>query len=88
MYSASFNCLGTLIASCGEDKLIKVWDAETGQELRSFGGHQGPVNCVAFSPCGKMLASANDDGSVKIWDSSTGNEVKTLKGHTDKVLFV
>ena len=37
---------------------VKVWDAQTGQELLTLKGHTGIVNSVAFSPDGKRLASA------------------------------
>ena len=37
---------------------VKVWDAETGQELLTFKGHTGQCHSVAFSPDGKRLASA------------------------------
>ena len=39
-------------------KTVKVWDAQTGQELLSFKGHTS-VRSVAFSPDGKRLASAS-----------------------------
>src|SRR5262249_57324266 len=38
---------------------VKVWDAETGQEVLSLKGHTGAVNSVAFSPDGKRLVSGS-----------------------------
>ena len=40
----------------GDDRTIKIWDAQTGQELLSIKGHTA-VFSVAFSPDGKRLAS-------------------------------
>ena len=37
---------------------MKVWDAQTGQELLTLKGHTGRVRSVAFSPDGKRLAGA------------------------------
>uniref|UniRef100_A0A0E0LRJ9 CTLH domain-containing protein n=1 Tax=Oryza punctata TaxID=4537 RepID=A0A0E0LRJ9_ORYPU len=34
------------IITCGDDKLIKVWDAQTGQKQYTFEGHEAPVYSV------------------------------------------
>jgi WD40 repeat protein/serine/threonine protein kinase len=67
---------------------VKVWDAQSGQELHSLKGHTGPVRSVVFSPDSKRLASASEDKTVKVWDTQTGNELRTLGGHTNPVHWV
>jgi serine/threonine-protein kinase len=59
---------GKILASVGNDQVIRLWDAETGRELgflRDPGSNPGPV---AISPDSKTLASANTDLSIKLWD--------------------
>jgi WD40 repeat protein len=72
---------------------VKVWDAQTGQQLPALQQHTGEVRSVAFSPDGKRLASASDGrdaqgkpfGEVKVWDAQSGQELFGIKGHTDTV---
>ena len=47
---------------------MDIRDAETGESVRSFHGHDVDVNDVAFSHDGSMLATTGDDGAAKVWD--------------------
>src|SRR5262249_48766716 len=55
--SVAFSPDGKRIVSGSEDRTLKVWDAQTGQETRTLEGHTGIVYSVAFSPDGKRIAS-------------------------------
>jgi hypothetical protein len=39
---------------------VRIWDAESGKELRKYEGHTGAVLGVAFFPDGKCFASASE----------------------------
>ena len=47
---------------------MRLWDVETGSEIRSFTGHTFEVESVSFSPNGQMLASGSWDGTVLLWN--------------------
>src|SRR5437660_912214 len=70
---------------------VKVWDAQTGQELLTLKGHADPIKSLAFSPDGKRLASAGRGAKlqwvVKVWDAQTGQELLALKGGNGGVAF-
>jgi WD40 repeat protein len=59
---------GSLIASAGGDKTVKIWDAETGENLLTLNGHRSYVEAVEFSPDGRHLATASRDRTVKMWN--------------------
>ena len=71
---------GKYIASSSEDKTIKIWEVETGRELRTLSGHSDEVYSVCYSPDGKYTASSSWD-SIKLWEVATGECIKTLSGN-------
>jgi WD40 repeat protein len=92
--SVAFSPDGKLLASGGDDQIVKIWDVSTGQEAAdSFRGHTGYVMSVAFSPDGKLLASGGKDETVRVWDVEKGLKytdplMYTLRGHTNWVYSV
>jgi WD40 repeat protein/serine/threonine protein kinase len=67
---------------------INVWDASTGEPVRTLCGHTTRIVDATFSPDGKRLASAGKDGNVKLWDLQTGQEILTLREHRGVVYSV
>ena len=73
------------IASRSTDGTIKLWDIESGREVRSFEGHNYCINSVAITPDGKYIVSGNNDGTIKLWDIESGKEIRTFEGHSDSI---
>ena len=66
---------------------LELWDAETGQRVRTFKGHDGLVLDVAFSPDGTRMASAGTDGRVKVWDAISDRDVIPIPGSGNRSLI-
>jgi WD40 repeat protein len=69
--------------SGGVDSSMRLWDLDTGKELKSFRGHTKQIWAVAFVPGGKHLLSASWDGTVRIWDEATGSLVRSISHPLD-----
>ena len=79
---------GKRIVTASDDKMAKVWDASTGQELFTLTGHQHGVTAATWSPNGLKVATASRDMVTKVWSTKTGQEVLTLNGHDNWVTAV
>ncbi len=79
---------GKYIVSGGMDALAILWDATTGQKLRSFHGHSFQVHSVAFSPDGNRILTGSADRTAILWDIRSGNRLRTFSGHTEDVTSI
>lgn len=73
---------GVYVATGSRDKTIKLWDALSGQCLRTFVGHDNWIRALVFHPTGKYLLSASDDKTIKVWDLVNGRCTKTVEAHS------
>uniref|UniRef100_A0A673VA44 Apoptotic protease-activating factor 1 n=1 Tax=Suricata suricatta TaxID=37032 RepID=A0A673VA44_SURSU len=85
VYHACFSEDGQRIASCGVDKTLQVFKAETGEKLLEIKAHDDEVLCCAFSADDRFIATCSVDKKVKIWNSMTGELVRTYDEHSEQV---
>jgi WD40 repeat protein/HEAT repeat protein len=64
------------IISIGGNKKSEVilWDAQTGQTLKTFGTDLKGVSALAFSPDGKQLGMIAGDNTVRLWTADGEKE--------------
>ena len=79
---------GTSIATAGYDKTIRLWDANTSQEIFCQEAHSRPSYDCAFNGDGSLLFSTGLDSYARMWDLRSGRCLWTMKGHSKGVTSV
>jgi WD40 repeat protein len=79
---------GRRALSGGKDGMVRLWDVETGKEVRSFGLGSGPVATVCFSGDGREIHAASTsigDGGRQTsskrqsWETDTGRVLSSME---------
>jgi hypothetical protein len=66
---------GRLVAACGNNGAVRLWDAQTGQAAFSWRGDPELLR-AAFREDGRRLTAVSRLGAVRVWDTRTGEEVR------------
>jgi hypothetical protein len=66
----AFSPDGRRIATCSDDRTVKLWDTATGRDVFTLRGHTAGVNALVFSPDGRRIVSGGNDGRVRVWDAT------------------
>lgn len=67
---------------------IKLWNAQTGAEMKTLIGQKNEILTLAFSRNGSWLASGGEDRTVRLWDVASGREVRAITAHSEAVKAV
>jgi WD40 repeat protein len=68
----------SLIVTCGDDNLVKLWDlsaTDLAKPKTLWNGHLSYVNWVDCDSSGQMIVSAGLDGSIRFWHQDMREEV-------------
>ena len=76
--SLALSADGRMVLTAG-DTTARLWDAETGKEIRSFRGHSQSIVSAVFSPDEQVILTAGYDNTARLWDAATGKEIKKFE---------
>lgn len=76
--SLAFSPDSKTLASAGRDRIVHLWDANSGEQVKELKGHKNQLCGVTFSPDGKLLASGDVQSTIRIWNLENGTELQTI----------
>ncbi|RKP03275.1 hypothetical protein CXG81DRAFT_9724 [Caulochytrium protostelioides] len=87
---ATFHPTLPFIASCGDDRQIKIWRMTEMKawELDTCRGHFGNVSSVVFHPHQELIISNGEDRTIRLWNLNTRATVMTFRRENDRFWIV
>jgi len=85
VYGLSFNPDKSLLLSCGEDGVVRLWSLQTWTCLVCYRGHVFPVWDCTFSPLGHYFASSGHDRTARLWATDQSQPLRVFHGHFSDV---
>src|SRR4028119_645586 len=70
--------------AAGRANVVQVYDAASGLEILSLGGHKDIIQSIRFSPNGRRLAAGSYEYAT-LWDVPAGGLAATFTGHGDAI---
>lgn len=67
--AVGFSTGGGTVLTAAMDGTVRVWDANTGAEVRAFEWGIGKIRAAVVSPDGALCAAGSDSGHLVVWDA-------------------
>ncbi len=87
--AVAFSPDGKWLVSIGADRMVRVYDAQTGAVRQASGPSRGELFCLAFHPDSKSIAvGSGDPNTARLLSVGDGSERLSYEGHNKQILSV
>ena len=83
-----FDQTGKKLISGGTDKLVKIWDTGSGQEISVLRGCTSSVLCAQYAPNFAFVCAAGNDCQLHLWNIKTLRQIRVYNGHSNKITSI
>ncbi len=77
----SMNTDFNILATGSDDRVVRLWDIQSGRSIATLRGHDSSVAYVAISGDGKILTSVDHGQVIRVWDIQSKSELYS-RGYT------
>jgi WD40 repeat protein len=81
----AFSPNGKMLATCGKDKSVTIYETDTFDEVHKLADHKNTIPYIAWDPSSTKLVSCSQDKTAKVWDMETGRLLASIINHTEPV---
>ncbi|KAJ3177161.1 WD repeat-containing protein 83 [Geranomyces variabilis] len=88
VHAVKYNQDGNYILTAGHDRLVRLWNPETGMGIKTYEAHGKAVLALAIPPPGAdntRFATGSEDRAVLVWDVATGRPIRRFTSHHQRV---
>ncbi len=83
--AVTFSDDGRLLATGGNDGVVRIWDARDGKLMATLAGHSAKVTAIAIGSDNRNIVTSALDGTTRIWRLDRLSPTQTFVGHTAPV---
>uniref|UniRef100_A0A0X3QA96 WD repeat-containing protein 48 n=2 Tax=Schistocephalus solidus TaxID=70667 RepID=A0A0X3QA96_SCHSO len=85
IYSLAMDPAGSILVAGSPDKLIRMWDPRTCQQIGQLRGHTDNVRALIVRPDTHEIISGSSDGTIKVWSVGMRRCNETIRRHSEGV---
>ena len=74
----AFSPFGNKVASGGSDGMVKVWNADSGQEDKSTKASYAAITCLEYNSNGFLLAAGDMNSEITLLEKNTLHNKRKL----------